>query len=169
MSVIRDKITWNTQPFKFEINFPFFSSISAPVLSDNNSDLDKLKKNITNLLPELSNLPNLPNLPNIPQIDGLPDLSSLDIGNKSAEAKKAFRDKCIKNSGSDAAYEEAEVCINSHRLIERKFYPKIILLASHCYVNGVHEKLSGFWSAERGNWESQAEWRVGHSFQQVST
>ncbi len=72
--------------------------IPGPVLSDNNSDLEEIQKKVQE---NLSKIPNLPTIPNIPE---LPDLT-----NTTEDAKKVFREKCIKVSGSDAAFEEAQV------------------------------------------------------------
>jgi hypothetical protein len=48
---------------------------------------------------------NLP--PNLTNLTGIPIPNNLDLENATDDAKKVFKDKCIKVSGSDAAYEEA--------------------------------------------------------------
>jgi hypothetical protein len=63
----------------------------------NSTELNDIKDSLVNNLPEGITLP--------------PELKDVDVGEGLRQASDIFKQKCIENSGSDAAYEEASVII----------------------------------------------------------
>lgn len=71
----------------------------------NLSSLPTDPNELSNLIPDLSNLP-IPNFNG----NGLPDFSNMpEVNNIITETQTLFKEKCAKESGSNAAYEEAVV------------------------------------------------------------
>lgn len=81
------------------------NDISKVLQNFNLSSLPTDPNELSNLIPDLSNLP----IPNFNE-NGLPEFSNMpEVNSIITETQALFKEKCAKESGSDAAYEEAVV------------------------------------------------------------
>lgn len=105
-------------------NFPNLTNLNLP------TDLNEL----SNIIPEFGNLPNLDDF-KLPDMENMPDIQKV-----LSDTEQLFKDKCAKESGSDAAYEEAKVFIVL-LIFTGRCHKKLFLGRSHDVWNLCHRPI----------------------------